>query len=280
MKNVRCQLSTLSRAASVRSLLVLLLSLVNVCGYARKTDLKKLLLPQDIESICQYSRLLDTTGNAQGDQLYELYYKFNPQGNLLALIHSEELPYCDQLLTIIGHVCSHAPPRKSSEVITHAYTYREGGAETIQVSLGGSRYYYSTLDEEEGDSSKVYYKANDTLIVQLTYADDRLVELQHLLGGQPRYKDVYIYTPRGYLKSVEHYEAGDNGELYLKMTDLYRLFDKYGNPTESVSLLSSGELLNDRSYVYEYDSHGCWTKRTTLVEDKPVELAVREVVYY
>jgi len=57
-------------------------------------------------------------------------------------------------------------------------------------------------------------------------------------------------------------------------------FDSHGNITEQQAVEASGNVLDKRSYMYEYDSKGNWTRKIVLIDKKPVILTERVITYY
>ncbi len=88
-------------------------------------------------------------------------------------------------------------------------------------------------------------------------------------------KNAYIYDANG--NRVEAAAFKQDGSLFYKTTWKY---DEHGNQIEMNDYDSKNTLTNQSLRVIEYDKQGNWIKRTETVNEKPIQIAVREIEYY
>jgi hypothetical protein len=105
-----------------------------------------------------------------------------------------------------------------------------------------------------------YYNEECNLVEKISYYSD----------GQEWLHYKYIYENDQIVKILDV-----NQNTY----DLYEN-DNFGNILSIKSFNSKGELENETTYIFEFDTIGNWIIRTSIENGKEVWIETRKLVYY
>lgn len=136
---------------------------------------------------------------------------------------------------------------------TLSYKYDDKGNENESKYFIGN---FKILDNYVTEN----YNEKCNLVEKITYFSD----------GQKWLHYKYIYENNQIIKIVDV-----NNNSY----DLYEN-DNFGNSLSIKSFNEKGDLEKETKYIYEYDTIGNWTKRTSVENGKQVWIETRKFVYY
>jgi len=98
------------------------------------------------------------------------------------------------------------------------------------------------------------------------------------------------YITDTYDRSVTHeaYKYDNNGNMlsYVisrngsKEQELINIYDSHNNLTATKTANAKGEIIDSRTYTYEYDAKGNWTKKTVSLTDQPAFIVERKIEYF
>jgi hypothetical protein len=93
-------------------------------------------------------------------------------------------------------------------------------------------------------------------------------------SGTLAFKYIFNYDDQG--NKIEWIQIAPNGVVNGKVN--YKYDDKNYMIEETV-YGSKGELKSTFTYTYDYDKKGNWTRRTKMLDGKPVEIKERQITY-
>lgn len=224
--------------------------------------------------------------DSKGTLSYKYLYRYNIYGNEI----EQDILYPSGLL-ISKYKIKYKKNKESERIyfnatgaITNIYTYEYDEAGNLIASsvYDGesklvSRYGYA-YDANKNRIEECMYYGNGSLAHRYTYRYDnngRLKEEnQYGEDEQLVNRTTYSYNNDGSIKEVAHYKA-DNS---LASIYIYK-YDANGRLLEKQKI---GENLNYKaSFIYiDQDIHNNWVKRIEFLDNNPVCITVREIVYY
>jgi hypothetical protein len=121
--------------------------------------------------------------------------------------------------------------------------------------------------------------------IGFVYQDGRLAqENYYRTDGSLAHRNLRSYDEHG--NQIEFSAFDAEGGILLKFGMTYSV-DSSGKPAELRTYSRRNVLLTRENYTYEFDSHGNWTKRTTIKENfgtgnptVEVEVGYRTLTYY
>ncbi len=146
-----------------------------------------------------------------------------------------------------------------------AQPQEESGVDTV------FEYRYETASDGDGR----WVLDSQSTVVATVLADGSLCKVSSFGKG----KSVAVTNTRGQVSEEVH----DFSPSYQRMTHLY---NPSGREVERAEWEPSGAIINRRTYAYQDDIHGNWTRRTEYfwspAYNTPVtgQVTVRKIVYY
>lgn len=143
-----------------------------------------------------------------------------------------------------------------------------------------SKKLYETVFKYEGDNLIKKYTLNEK--GEIDYSEDFTHDkkgnvLTHLTFEKfdnSKTLDIYSYDEKGN-KTI--WDVSKDGKPFMKAVYTY---DKNNNNTMIAVTDATGNEVDKREYVYEYDAKGNWIKRTTKIKGIPTYIAERQISYY
>ncbi|AWH86703.1 hypothetical protein HYN59_17025 [Flavobacterium album] len=86
--------------------------------------------------------------------------------------------------------------------------------------------------------------------------------------------DSYTYDSKG---NVTSWTMTRNNAPEMRVVYKY---DGHNNATAVKTVNGKGEIIDDRTYTYEYDDKGNWTKKTVTLNNKPFTVVERKITYF
>lgn len=142
----------------------------------------------------------------------------------------------------------------------------------------GVNYIYKYDNRGNRVEAHKYY-GDGNLYFKATYAynkkGNRIEEQIFTSEGKLFSKWKYQYDESGNRIIKERYLPNDRPDCKL----VYK-YDENHNKTHWKHFGSDGQLISEGTYVYEYDSHGNWTKKTKMENSEPIYILKREIEYF
>lgn len=142
-----------------------------------------------------------------------------------------------------------------------------------------SKKHFESTYEYEGDNLMKKYTTNKK--GELEYSEDYTYDKKGNVLTQTTYEnyeksttvDTYTYDEKG---NKATWNVTKNGKLFMRANFTY---DTHGNNTKTEVFDANGTLVDNREYVFEYDTKGNWTKKISKVKGVPQFIAEREISY-
>lgn len=245
-----------------------------------------------------YQRKYDKIGNLIEENCYlsdgGLYnkqiFKYDETGNLIEENHYESsgrrysqmnYKYDDKGNLIEGR------QHRSDNTLYDKQTYKYNKKGNL---IGIDRYNSSAILYEKQINK---YDAKGNLVEEISYDSDGCMQSQVSYvysekGSKIEEKffftrcnvfDEYTlqntYDDKGHITNRSRYET--DGSLYRK--DSY-VYNKLGNIIEEFQCFSDSDLIDNKTYLYEYDNKGNWTQRIQFDDKIPMYVVEREYEYF
>ncbi len=147
--------------------------------------------------------------------------------------------------------------RHSKDKFMYKTIYEYDGKNIIKKETTGPS---GTIEYREKNS----YDKNGNLLEQYII-DSRDKSITH---------DVNKYDDKG---NLTEWSSTVNDKLQLKV--LYK-YDDHDNVLATKTINGKGETIDNRTYTYEYDSNGNWTKKTVSINDSLFTIVERKIEYF
>jgi TonB family protein len=169
---------------------------------------------------------------------------------------------------------------------THTHKYDNAGREVEDISheSGSEPFKRVNVYSDKGSllETTSYKGAAPFKRITYTYRENGKLDkvVVHRIGERTEIEGARIYDLNGNM--TEFISYGRDGSVELKEVSKY---DERGNTTEESRHRGDGSLISRTTTVYEFDSHGNWTKKeaeTILGDGKPShkEVTRRLITYH
>lgn len=155
--------------------------------------------------------------------------------------------------------------RDSDRIILTEYEYND-----IGKVIRERRSSEDTMIKKINFKTDIYYVYEDTLLVRV-----KSIDSNYIIQSIETSESVFSYM-HGKLVQEKHFRKS----IFQSETDsssLFYAFNEFGDQTYATEPVNGIGI--NRSWEYEYDSHGNWIKRW-LTQDKEVDIKSRIIVYY
>lgn len=109
------------------------------------------------------------------------------------------------------------------------------------------------------------------------YGSNRLLMEENTINAENKLTQKTTYTYNSLNQVTETSDYDGSGQLRERTTFAY---DPKGNVARETSFDSSGTLLSTTTNLYVMDERGNWVKKSSFVNNKPVQLTERKFLYY
>lgn len=212
----------------------------------------------------------------------------------------------------IAYILDNGKPREKitfgnqdyvSEKVTYIYD-NKGNLKTESLLPDGANAKYKVVYEYDSDNNKIsesrYTTEKNLSKTSYVYKGKNLVEKRIFDGnGTPSYSEAMVYDNKDNIishsteenktgiKTLETFSYDNNGNLISWTTEatdepqvtIKNTYDTYNSLT-STTTLQGNNLIEERTFSYEYDSHKNWIKKTINIKNGPSFKVTREVTYY
>jgi hypothetical protein len=241
--------------------LVFLWILLPVLSWAQNNDYARWNLKGKVKTIKETSYSVNDQ-HAKDSLEYYFLNEFNSEGN--KIVDAAYLP-------------------DGKLVKSYSYSYGTNNERTEEKQFDGDgklirtiSYTYDTKGNLLEDSS-IDSQGKPGKKIVFTYDNSGKVIEDNSYGGDGKLqkKFTYTYDDRGNKIETNRFDSNGNPERKTLCN-----YDAQNNPLEEVSTKPDQTVLKKVNFSYEYDAHNNWIVKTTFVEDKPVNILEREIVYY
>lgn len=196
--------------------------------------------------------------SAQDNALDKTTYLYDKNGNLVGedLYIGTEIIKAKTKYKYDADNHKIAESRYSGEKLNYTTTYQYNGKNLIKKE--------TTDDKGLPEYTEVFtYDAADNVFRQIT--------IERYDNSETT--DEYKYDKN---KNVTLWEREKKGSPKISIANVY---DDKGNLVSVRTTDASGKVLEDRKYIYTYDSNNNWTKKSVIIFDKPTFSIERKITY-
>lgn len=193
-----------------------------------------------------------------------------------------------------------------TDKVTYLYDSK-GNINQENIYLGSEYIQYTALYKYDAKNNKVFegrydkdskmtyetkyqYDTNNNLLKSTTIGKDNQVEYSEELTYDKKNNILSRLTFERYdnTKTLNKflYDSNNNAiKRQISKNDVLLFevnidYDKNNNQISYVATELASKAVSKRSYTYEYDTNGNWTKKTVFIDGKPKFIVERQIVYF